>query len=135
MEEIKILMKKNYKCLLAQLKRAEIYKKKNIIVSISKISFMLLNFLWSEKFIYGYHRISSTYAIIFLKQNYLKIKSFNTIHIDNQGFFNRKLLQSFYFFNKTYFYIVLTKKGIFSLRYCVKKKLGGSIIGEIIKGV
>ena len=95
---------------------------------------MLLNFLWSEGFIYGYYRIGLQ-AIVFLKYFISGRNFFLTLRICNQRLVNTKRLKALHFLNRNNFYIVLTVGGIFSLDVCVKKNLGGSIIGQIIKGV
>ena len=73
--------------------------------------------------------------MVFLKYFISGRNFFLTLHLCNQGLVNTKRLKSLHFLNRNNFYIVLTVGGIFSLDCCVKKKLGGSVIGQIMKGV
>ena len=113
-------MKKNCKYLLAQLKIAGTKKKKKLIIVTTKGGFVLLNFLWSEGLIYGYHRMGSQ-AIVFLKYFISGRNFFSTLYLSTQGLVNTRVLKSLYFLNRNNFYIVLTGGGVFSLEYCVKK--------------
>ena len=127
-------MKQSCKYILAQIKIASTKKKKKLIILTTNDGFILLNFLWSEGFIYGYYRIGLQ-AIVFLKYFISGRSFFSTLHICNQWLVNTKRLQSLHFLNRNNFYNVLTVGGFFSLDICVKKKIGGSIIGQLIKGV
>ena len=127
-------MEQSCKHILAQLKIASTRKKKKIIILTTNNGFMLLNFLWSEGFIYGYYRIGLQ-AIVFLKYFISGRNFFLSLHLCNQRLANTQRLRSLHFLNRNNFYIVLTIGGIFTLDSCIKKKLGGSIIGQIIKGV
>ena len=127
-------MEQSCKHILAQLKVAGTRKKKKLIILTTNNGFMLLNFLWSEGFIYGYYRIGLQ-AVVFLKYFISGRSFFLSLHLCNQRLVNTQRLRSLHFLNRNNFYIVLTIGGIFTLDFCIKKKLGGSVIGQIIKGV
>jgi ribosomal protein S8 len=127
-------MEQSCKHILAQLKVAESRKKKKLIILTTNNGFTLLNFLWSEGFIYGYYRIGLQ-AIVFLKYYITGRGFFLTLHICDQRLVTTQRLKSLYFLNRNNFYIVLTVGGIFSLDFCIKKKLGGSVICQLLKGV
>ncbi len=127
-------MKHNCTYLLALLKIASTKRKKKLIIVTTNDGFLLLNFLWSEGFIYGYYRCGF-HAIIFLKYFISGRSFFSTLHIGKSRLLNGKLLKSLHFLNKNNFYLVLTVEGVISLDLCVKKKLGGYVIGQILRGV
>ena len=127
-------MEQACKHILAQLKVASSRKKKKLMILTTNDGFILLNFLWSEGLIYGYYRIGLQ-AIVFLKYYISGRGFFSTLYLSDQRLVTTQRLQSLHFLNRNNFYIVLTVGGIFSLDFCIKKKLGGSVICQLIKGV
>lgn len=123
-------MQQSLKDILSKLKVAGKKKKKLIILTTNSFGFNLLNFLWREGFIYGYYR-TGFQATVFLKYFFSGSDFFSRLIFFNLKFVSWKKIKLLAFFNKNSFCFVWTVQGIFSFEFCIKKKLGGYVIGQL----
>ena len=132
LNKITNLMKHNFWNLLACLKNGALAKKHTISHTRTKKNEDLLNLLWQEGFISGY-RVDSTdknKLNIFLKYNDKKEAGLNRIVAVSKP--SKKVYCSYEntwkLYSQNVLVVVSTTKGIKSLNFCRKSRLGGAIL-------
>nr|YP_009485506.1 ribosomal protein S8 [Melosira undulata]AVR57570.1 ribosomal protein S8 [Melosira undulata] len=121
-------MKNHLFNLLNNLKNAQQAKKSFFFFKNIKLCKKILNLLWKEGFIAGYLIQKSTFFFIkiFLNQKFNINLFYIFAHYKNSYVLSFKEL---YKINNSLFLLILTTtKGIFTLKECKQKKLGGKLL-------
>jgi ribosomal protein S8 len=119
-----------------QLKTAQKLKKMTTLISYDSNSHKLISLIYNEGYIKGYTIIENNKKIlIFLKyinQNPVinNIKSLSTCHKKNYIKYNN--LKKKYNNNTNFISIILTPKGLMTVKNAIKLKLGGLLLYEIM---
>lgn len=104
-----------------------------LIKNINKKELNLLEFLWIEKYIFGFSlktllNEKNNFIIVYLKINKLN----NNLLCQKLNIYkNKKEIQQIKKWSKNSFFIIITTKGILNAQKSITRKIGGFILNRI----